>query len=136
MKSIKQTIQEKITDNHSNSLTLNEAISNNIESKGFLEKLKARLKKEFSHLGKETILTVLNIYYVIIDHKTPIKEKLAAISAFICFIAPDSEFGKVLPSEVPNDPSSLIEYTSDFLDRYITDDIENHSLLTYQEWFE
>lgn len=136
MKSLKEMIQENIIENNGEYVALNEAISNGIENKGFLAKLKDRVKREFSHLGKETIISILNIYYVIISHKTPIKDKLAALSAFICFVAPESDMGKFLPDDVPNDSKSLIEYTSDFLERYITDDIEIHSETTYQEWFE
>lgn len=111
---------------------LNESISANIESKGFLDKLKERLKKGF---GKETILSILNVYNVVINHKTPLKDKLAAIAVIVCFVFPDSKMSAFLPDDAPNTAKELVDYSSKFLEDYITSDIEEKSLEIYDEWF-
>lgn len=134
MKSLKEMIAFDIKLD-SEYQQLNESISISVESKGFLDKLKERLKKEATKFGKETILSILNMYNVIINHRTPLKDKLAAIAVIVCFIFPDSKMSAFLPDDAPKTTKELVDYSSNFLEDYITNDIEEKSLEIYDEWF-
>lgn len=127
MKTLYQTIcsEDKVNEN-----IVDDFLTNN----ELFTTLKEKSKQILVNSNKQIVISILNIFYVIVDKNVPLKEKMAAIACLVYVISPMDAISDFLPAGYTDD-IAMITYTINFLKRYITSDIKKKSEEKFNEWF-
>lgn len=130
--SLKDSIYQSINESTVNENLIKD-INTFIDNSDYLSKIKEISSNIIKKFGKNILLKILNVYYVITEKNVPIKEKLAAISCIIYIISPIDALNDLLPIGYTDD-IALLTYVISFLEKYITNNIIEKSENTIKKW--
>ena len=109
-------------------------IAEYIKNCDFLQKI-SKLSKDIVAKSSESVVkNVLKLYYIMIDKKTELTDKLAIIAALTYLVTPTDAIPDIAVLGFTDDVA-LISYLIATLKRYMTPDIENKATDKYNEWF-
>lgn len=94
-----------------------------------------KLEKSASKLGKKVLLEILTLFYLLASGKTPLKIRIAIMTALGYFILPTDMVSDFIPFLGFSDDIAFLSYTFTKAQKYLTPEIKNKATKKLQKWF-
>jgi uncharacterized membrane protein YkvA (DUF1232 family) len=132
MKHLNEMISEEYIDESIKDVVSN--ITTYIDNCEFLQNIRKISKDILKKSGEIVVKNILKLYYILVDKKTAIHDKLSIIAALTYLISPID----VIPDASVigfTDDAALIAYLLNTLKKYLTSEIEQKAENKFNEWF-
>ena len=133
MRHLNEMISEEYIDE-----SMKDAISNITtyrDNCDFLQKIRKISKDIIKKSSEIVVKNALKLYYILVDKKTPICDKLSIIAALTYLISPIDAIPDTSVIGFADD-AALIAYLLNVLKKYLTSEIEQKAENKFNEWFE
>lgn len=134
MKNLNEFINDSFTTSSINEAKIENIVNNAAKDKSFFDKLVNVISDNFNKIKEKVISHIFELYYSLSSNEMPLKDKITIITSLVYLISPIDAINDYLPIGYTDDIGIII-YIYENLKRYITPEIKEKALNTYNEYF-